>query len=376
MSNCGVAGDAPCNSTFHACTSRSRPSAPARVPVALADDLSDAQIKAFRLLANKSANWAAWDDELLALEFQELKDLGIDLSLTGFDQTEIDEVLAEQLAVQGLTDPDAVPALLPDAVSRLGDLWLLGQSRLLVGDATDAADVERLLGHDRPHLMVSDPPYGVAYDPEWRNRAGVSATKRTGKVANDNHADWREAWMLFPGDVAYVWHAGVHSRTVAESLEACGLEIRSQIVWAKPRLVLSRGHFHWQHEPAYYAVRKGANAHWQGARDQTTLWSVASAIAEDAATVHGTQKPVELMRRAIVNNSAKGEFVYEPFAGSGSTIIAAETVGRRCLAIEIDPRYADLIARRWQSFTGQVATLDGDGRSFEQVTEERVGQEA
>jgi DNA modification methylase len=198
-------------------------------------------------------------------------------------------------------------------ITRPGDLWLLGPHRLLCGDATSAADVARLLNGAVPHLMTTDPPSGVNYDPEWRNEAGVSATMRTGKVANDDRADWREAWALFPGDVAYVWHAGVHARTVIESLEAAGFVVRSQIIWAKSRFVLGCGDYHWQHEPAIYAVRKSATGHWQGARDQATLWPISSGGDEDAATIHGTQKPVECMRRPMLNNSTPGDAVYEPF---------------------------------------------------------------
>jgi DNA modification methylase len=207
----------------------------------------------------------------------------------------------------------------------------------------------------------------VNYDPEWRNEAGVSATMRTGKVANDHRADWREAWALFPGDVIYIWHAGVHTRTVIESLEAAGFAIRSQIVWAKPRLVLGRGDYHWQHEPCLYAVRKGATGHWQGARDQTTLWPISTGGDEDAATVHGTQKPVECMRRPLLNNSRPGDAVYEPFCGSGSTIIAAETAGRICYAMDIDARYVDVAVQRWQVFTGRNAVLAGEDRIFVDV---------
>jgi DNA modification methylase len=250
---------------------------------------------------------------------------------------------------------------------------LLGRHRLLCGDATSAADVARLLDGARPHLMVTDPPYGVDYDPAWRNEAGVSTTLRTGRVTNDDRADWREAWALFPGDVAYVWHAGVHARTVIESLEAAGFVIRSQIVWAKPRLVLGRGDYHWQHEPCLYAVRKGATGHWQGARDQTTLWQIAMVGAEDdAETVHGTRKPLECMRRPIVNNSAPGATVYDPFLGSGTTLIAAELTGRVCVAMEIDPRYCDVTIERWQRLTRSAAILDGDGRSFADLKDQRV----
>jgi DNA modification methylase len=254
-------------------------------------------------------------------------------------------------------------------VSRRGDLWLCGRHRVLCGDATDAGDVARLLEGVEPQLMTSDPPYGVGYDPAWRNRSGASQTDRIGKVLNDDRADWREAWALFPGSVAYVWHGALHAGTVAESLIACGFAIRSQIIWSKERLVLSRGDYHWRHEPCWYAVRGKAN--WCGDRKQTTLWQVPSRD-QDAATVHGTQKPVELMRRPMLNNSAPGQPVYDPFLGSGTSVIAAETSGRVCLGLELDPAYVDVIVERWQGFTGEVAILDGDGRAFADVARERV----
>ena len=182
----------------------------------------------------------------------------------------------------------------------------------------------------------------MSYDPAWRNRAGRSATKRTGKVLNDDRADWREAWALFPGEVAYVWHGALHATTVAESLDACGFAIRSQIIWAKERLVLSRGDYHWQHEPCWYAVREKGKGHWNGDRKQTTLWQIPSRD-QDAATVHGTQKPVECMRRPMLNNSAPGQAVYEPFSGSG-TIDHRRRDLRPHLAssMELDPAYVDV----------------------------------
>jgi DNA modification methylase len=196
----------------------------------------------------------------------------------------------------------------------------------------------------------------------------VSATARTGKVLNDDRADWREAWALFPGDVAYVWHGALHATTVAESLIATGFEIRSQIVWAKDRLVLGRGHYHWQHEPCWYAVR--GQGHWVGDRKQTTLWEIPTRAPhgeQDAATVHGTQKPVECMRRPIINNSSPGQAVYEPFAGSGATLIAAEMEGRVCHAVELSPSYVDCAIQRWQAFTGQQAVFYSGGHVFADV---------
>jgi DNA modification methylase len=340
------------------------------VPVIRLGHLTDAQARAFRLADNRIALNAGWDEALLAAELGRLKEDGVDLELLGFGEDELDRLLDGLDGEAGADGEDDVPVPPTEAVTIPGDLWLLGAHRLLCGDATVATDVERLLDGKRPHLMVTDPPYGVEYDPNWRNEAGVSATARTGKVSNDDRADWREAWSLFPGDAAYVWHSGVRSRTVIESLEACDFKIRAQIIWAKPRLVLGRGDYHWQHEPCFYAVRN--DAHWQGARDQTTLWTIGAGAEEDEATVHGTQKPVECMRRPMINNSTRGELIYEPFAGSGSTLIAAESIGRVCLAMELDPRYCDVIIERFQRHTGIAATLAGSDRTFETLRAERI----
>ena len=344
----------------------------AAVPVIELGHLSEAQKRAYILADNKLAEQAGWDRELLALELGELAELGTDLGALGFEAGELDALFGNALPdprEEETPEPPAVP------VSRPGDLWLLGNHRLLCGSATEAADVARLLGPVRPHLMATDPPYGVNYDPGWRNKAGLSATTRTGKVLNDHRADWREAWALFPGEVAYVWHGALHATTVAESLEACGFAIRSQIIWAKERLVLSRGDYHWQHEPCFYAVKTGAKGYWNGDRKQTTLWSIPSRD-QDATTVHGTQKPVECLRRPMLNNSSPGQAVYEPFSGSGSSIIAAETCGRVSLSMELDPAYVDVAVLRWQAFTGQAATLDGDGRSFADIAAERAAETA
>ncbi len=335
------------------------------VPVIELAHLTEAQKRAYILADNRLAEQAGWDRELLALELGELADLGVELGEIGFDGKELDALLS-----LGETDPreEVTPEPPVDPVSRPGDLWRLGAHRLLCGDATDAAAVTFLLGGVEPHLMVTDPPYGVAYDPAWRNEAGAAKTTRIGKVMNDDRADWREAWALFPGDVAYVWHGALHASTVAESLVATGFDIRSQIIWAKERLVLSRGHYHWQHEPAWYAVR--GTGHWSGDRKQSTLWTIPSRD-QDAQTVHGTQKPVECMRRPVLNNSSVGQAIYEPFAGSGTTIIAAESSKRVCLAMELDPAYVDVCVLRWQEFTGQDAVLESDGQSYAALATER-----
>ena len=279
-----------------------------------------------------------------------------------------------QNLIKGLTDPDETPEPAPEPVTRVGDVWVLGDHRIICGDSTDAATVALLLAGAKPHLMVTDPPYGVEYDANWRNEAkrpdgtpyGATAL---GVVKNDDRADWREAWALFPGDVAYVWHSGTMAHVVAESLIATGFGIRAQVVWGKSSLVISRGHYHPQHEPCWYAVRKGGTGHWQGDRTQSTLWAIDK--PRKSETGHSTQKPIECMLRPILNNSAKGDAVYEPFSGSGTTIIAGEQSGRRVYAVELNPPYVDIAVRRWQAFTGKQAVLDGDGRTFDDIAVDR-----
>jgi DNA modification methylase len=336
------------------------------VPVIVALGWSEAQKRAYVLADNKLALNAGWDAELLRVELTDLRGMGTDLGLIGFAEAEIADLFAVRNG--GLTDPDEVPEPLVEAVSRPDDVWVLGRHRLVCGDSTDPSTVAQALHGSRPGLMVTDPPYGVDYDPAWRHRAGVNRSRRIGKVANDDRADWREAWALFPGEVAYIWHAALHAGTMAESLRACGFEIRAQIIWAKDRLVMGRGHYHWQHEPCWYAVK--GTGHWAGDRKQTTLWQIANK-AQDTNTVHGTQKPVACMRRPIENNSNPGQAVYEPFCGSGTSLIAAEMSGRACYAIELSPAYVDVAVRRWQAFTGADATLEGDGRCFSAVAGER-----
>jgi DNA modification methylase len=339
------------------------------VPVIELAHLSETQKRAYVLANNKIALNAGCDEEMLRVELDTLREADYNLDLTGFDADELKSFF-DYDASAGDCEPseqdDDVPPVQAEIISVPGDVWILGKHRIMCGDATVATDVEQVLAGAVPHLMVTDPPYGVEYDPEWRNEAGISCTDRTGKVLNDDRADWREAWSLFPGEVAYVWHAGLFAATVQESLEACDFAVRSQIIWAKPRLVLSRGHYHWQHEPCWYAVKKGATGHWEGGRDKTTLWSI-DAKNEDSDTRHGTQKPLLCMLLPILNNSTKGDAVYEPFSGSGTTLIACEKSERVCLAMELNPAYIDVAIRRWQNFTGEKAVREADGVEFDEA---------
>jgi DNA modification methylase len=333
------------------------------VPVITARGWSEAQKQAYRIADNKLALNAGWDEQLLGIEIADLASGEFNLDLIGFNETELAKLLGTNT---GLTDPDAAPDVPVTPASSSGEVWLLGKHRLACGDSTRATDVAAALGGVTPHLMVTDPPYGVDYDPKWRAERGVNNNRlKMGEVVNDERPDWREAWALFPGDVAYVWHASWFTAVTQASLEASGFAIRCEIIWAKDRFALSRGDYHWQHEPCWYAVRNGKTGHWASDRSQTTLWQIPA--REDDGHGHGTQKPVECMRRPIENNSSAGQAVYDPFVGSGTTIIAAEMTARACHALEINPAYVDVAIKRWQDFTGAQARREADGQLFDDV---------
>lgn len=346
----------------------------AQVPTITLAGLTAAQKRAYVIADNKLALNAGWDFEMLASEIAGLGDDGFDLGLLGFGDEELSALMAD--TTEGLTDPDDIPEAPADPVSVLGDVWLLGKHRIVCGDSTDADAVANCLNGVRPHLMVTDPPYGVEYDASWRNERGVldphtgkrsvgSGGRAVGKVENDDKADWSEAWALFPGDVAYVWHAGLFAGTVADSLLASGFQLRSQIIWSKQQFAIGRGDYHWQHEPCWYAVKKGSKGYYAGGRKQSTLWQIDK--PQKSETGHSTQKPVECMKRPIENNSSAGQAIYEPFSGSGTTIIAGEMTGRSIHAIELNPAYVDVAIIRWQEFTGEQAIHAETGALFDDV---------
>ena len=355
------------------------------IPVILCDEWTAAQVKAFRLLVNRSVAWADWDPELLKLELQEIQGLDFDLNLTGFDVPEIEEFLA----VPG-GDEETVPPLPPVAASQAGDVWLLGQHRVMCGDATSAATVERVLGGRQPCVMVTDPPYGIELDSEWRDRAGLNGCgpaegsymkRRTNghtetTISGDTRADWSDAFALVPSlQVAYVWHASIFTREVLNGLQRIGFTLFQQIIWNKGRAVLTRTPYWFAHEPCWFVRKK--NAPWYGkAGKNTTIWEspspkfIMGGSAEDKFD-HPTQKPLELMRRPILNHTKRNEWVYDPFLGSGTTLMAAERAGRVCCGLEIDPKYVDVIIGRWQEATGKEARLEGAGTTFQEVKIQR-----
>ena len=293
-----------------------------------------------------------WDVDML----KQLQVEGLDISAF-WTAEEFATLFAE--STTGLTDENSVIEPAATDIVR-GDLFALGSHRLLCGDATSAADVARLLDGATPNLMATDPPYGVSYDPAWRHRANPSQRTVVGRVLNDDCATWRKAWELFPGLIAYVWHAALKASIVAADLEAAGFTLRSQIVWAKQHFALSRGDYHWAHEPAWYAVR--GKGRWLGDRCQTTVWEVpnlnamgGARTADNAVTGHATQKPVRLFEIPIVNHTLPGDAVHDPFVGSGTMVIAAQKMGRIAYAMDLDPRYVQATVTRWEQFTGQRA---------------------
>ena len=263
-----------------------------------------------------------------------------------------------------LADSEYSPELetLPvEPKAKLGDVYILGNHRLMCGDSTNPHHVDKLLNGVNPILMVTDPPYGVNYNPEWREEVD-KGDRNTGKVLNDDRYDWSDAYALFTGDIAYIWHPASYTHRFAESIENNGFDLINLIIWNKQHFVLSRGDYHNKHEPLWYAVRKGQKHNWQGRRDQTTVWDIDNnnygAKAKEEQTGHGTQKPLECMLRPILNNSKKGQSVYDPFGGSGTTLIACEKSDRNCYMMELSPAYVDIIINRWEKETGKEAILD------------------
>lgn len=329
------------------------------VPVIRLGHLTPAQVQAYRIADNRLTELGEWDAGLLAGELEALREAGFDTDLTGFGADDLEAMLAEQVDGVGDADPDDAPEPPDDPVTVPGDVWLLGRHRLICGDCTDADTVKRVLNGATPALMVTDPPYGVNYDPAWRQEALQRGERRVGRVENDDTVEWGGALTIVEPDVLYVWSPpGSQNIDFARIIQDAVFEIRSCIVWRKQTHVLSRGHYHWQHEPCWYAVRKGATANWQGDRSQTTVWDIAWDKNVDGG--HSTQKPVECMERPIRNH--KGS-VYDPFVGSGTTLIAAERQRRTCYAVEISPAYCDAIVKRWQTYTGKQAVLEASGKS-------------
>jgi DNA modification methylase len=336
--------------------------------VHVADNLTPAQVRAYRLLDNRSHEETSWDRDLLGLELLDLQGMGVDLDLTGFNTEELDRYLARS---GGLCDEDAVPEVPETAVSAPGDLWLLGRHRLLCGDATVAGSYERVLAGRPADMTFTDPPYGVDY---------VGKTKQHLTLQNDHRgSQWeillRDACANLLGvtqGAVYICMSSAELDTLKTAFTTAGGHWSTFIIWMKNTFTLGRSDYQRQYEPILYGWREGRGHYWCGARDQGDVWCIDRPQVND---LHPTMKPVGLVERAIANSSRSGETVLDPFGGSGSTLIGCEKTGRAARLIELDPRYVDTTVVRWQEFTGAEAVLEGDGRSFREVVDERRGAE-
>jgi len=345
------------------------------VPVIVLDHLTEAQKRAYIIADNQLALNAGWDEDLLRLELAALQDEDFNVGLIGFEDQELARLLAAQDAAEGLTDEDAVPELPETPVSLVGDLWILGDHRLLVGDATVGTDVARLMAGDAADLIFTDPPYNVSYEGYTEDRLTIQGDR----MSDADFKQFLEAAfrsyraVVKPGASMYVCHSSSWQREFENTLEVAGFEVRCQIIWAKNTFAWGFGRYKFQHEPIFYCHVAGEKDPWYGDKTQSTLWNEKKPAAN---RIHPTAKPVELVERALLNSSKAGDVVADLFGGSGSTLIGCERRGRKARIMEIDPKYADCICRRFQDFTGKRAMLDGDGRTFDEVALQRAGAPA
>ena len=342
-----------------------------QVPVILADDLTPVQIKALRILANRSATWADWDEDLLRLELEELKLDDFDLALTGFDADELLDIMAgDEPNHEGQTDEDVAPEAPVTPVSKSGDVWIMGGHRLLCGDSTDAASYVLLLEGQPVDMVFTDPPYNVNY-------ANSAKDKMRGKeraILNDNLGEGFYDFLLaaLAPTVAhckggiYVAMSSSELDVLQAAFRAAGGKWSTFVIWAKNTFTMGRSDYQRQYEPILYGWREGAKRHWCGDRDQGDVWQIKKPHKND---LHPTMKPVELVERALRNSSLPGDVVLDPFGGSGTTLIAAEKSGRQARLIELDPKYVDVIVRRWQEYAGAQATREADGALFDDLVE-------
>lgn len=373
-----------------------------KAPVHVAKDLTPAQIKAYRIADNKSAELAEWNYDLLPIELADLQGMDFDLSLLGFDETELAKLLNAG-GNEGLTDPDDVPAPPDDPITQRGDLWVLGRHRLLCGDSGSAADLDRLLDGQPIHLANTDPPYNVKVEPRSNNAiaAGLSSFETTHHqkmdvarhpekakpntkkmrakdrpLANDFVSDDEfdrllDSWfgnisrVLMPGRCFFIWGGYANCGNYPPVLKRHELYFSQAIIWVKEHPVLTRKDFMGNHEWCFYGWREGAGHHFFGPTNATDVWPIKKVNPQ--SMVHLTEKPVELAARAIKYSSQPGENVLDLFGGSGSTLIACEQQGRRAFLMELDPPYCDVIVQRWEKFTGLKATRQSGTSSPEKT---------
>lgn len=358
-----------------------------KVPCIVESHLTEAQKRAYILADNRIALNAGWDSEMMQIELSELKEQDFDLDSLGFSDNEVEYFMKggafAQMDDAGALDVDEEEDgekevevdEESESITKLGDVWILGEHRLLCGDSTKEECVEKLFAGAMPNLMVTDPPYGTHYNPKAHHLLARNASKgREVEILNDDRDCWEEAYSKFTGNVAYVWHGNLHTDVVFWDLKKCGFTLNSMIIWNKSNFAIGRSDYHWKHEVCVYATR--GNHNWQGGRDKCTVWDIPdirSVTKSEGSWGHSTQKPIECMKRPIENNSVRGEWVYDPFCGSGTTIIACEKTKRKCLAVELSPHFCDAIVRRWEEETHRQAKLEETGELFDYLEEKKLG---
>lgn len=341
------------------------------VPVLVATNLSPAQVKAFRLADNRIHEEAEWDKDLLAIELGELSGLDFDLRLTGFDPDEIKGIMALAESVEeGLTEVDDCPEVSEQSVSVLGDIWLLGRHRVMCGDSTSIGNVEKLMSGELADMVFTDPPYNVNYEGYTEEKLKIVQDDMSDEQFNQFLLEIFSSYLIATkkGASMYVCHGSLYQREFQNALEKNGFAIRNQIIWAKNHFAWGHGRYKFQHEPIFYCHQQDQSDCWYGDKSQSTLWQVNK---PNASRLHPTMKPVGLIELALKNSSKAGDIVLDLFGGSGSTLIACEINARAARLMELDPKYCDVIIKRWQAFTGQQAILQSTHQSFDSVAVER-----
>ena len=325
-----------------------------KVPTICLDHLTEAQKKAYIIADNRLALNAGWDEDMLKVELEELNDLEFDISLLGFEDKEIESLLSEP--TEGLTDEDAVPDLPEEPTTKLGDLWILGEHRLLCGDSTSIDDVDKLMDGQLADMLLTDPPYNVAYE---------GGSKIRDKIKNDKMEDnefrqfLRDAFLsadmyMKRGAVFYIWHADLEAYNFRGAVNDVEWQVRQSLIWNKDNSAFGRSDYHWKHEPCLYGWKSGSSHLWASDRKQVTVLDFAR---PSNSKLHPTMKPVDLLAYQLTNNTKGSDLVLDLFLGSGSTLIAAEKTNRKCYGMELDPKYCDVIIQRWEEFTGNKADL-------------------
>jgi len=335
------------------------------VPVMVAKGWSDAKKRAYVLADNKLAMNAGWDNEMLALELGEIGDLGFDLDLTGFTANEIAALMPEQIE-PGLTDPDDAPAVQENATTVPGDVWIMGKHRLLCGDSTSMDDLAKLTDGQLVDMWLTDPPYNVAYEGKTKE----ALTIKNDEMGDDQFRQFlRDAYtaadtVMKPGAVFYIWHADSEGYNFRGAAQDAGWKVRQCLIWKKSSMVMGRQDYHWKHEPCLYGWKEGAGHLWAADRKQTTILEFEKPTRNGE---HPTMKPVALFEYQLLNNTKGGDQVLDSFGGSGTPLIAAEKNGRVARIMELDPKYCDVIVKRWQDFTGKIAVHAETGQPFAEV---------